>query len=99
MNLTKLNEDFEHSANGKYFCKCCGFNTLSEFPDGTYEICEICFWEDDNYQTKNPNDAVGPNRVSLIQARKNFEEFGACEVKMKISVRKPSKNDIQKIWN
>lgn len=96
MNLTEFSE---HSANGKYYCKCCGFNTLSEFPNGTYEICEICFWEDDSYQNENPNVTGGSNRVSLIQARKNFEEFGACEIVMKINVRKPSENEIRKIWN
>ena len=92
----KLNEDFENSANGKYFCKCCDYNTLIEFPNGTYEICKICFWEDDNYQNEKPNEKGGPNRVSLNQARKNFAEFGACEIEMKINVRKPGENEIRK---
>lgn len=97
MSLSKLNEDYKHGANGKYFCKCCGYNTLSEFPNGTYEICEICFWEDDRYQTENPNEKGCPNRVSLIEARKNFEEFGVCELEMKMSVRKPNESDIRKL--
>jgi hypothetical protein len=95
----KLNKDFENSANGKYYCKCCGYSTLIEYPNGTYEICEICFWEDDIYQSENPNAKIGPNRVSLIQARKNFEEFGACEIEMKINVKKPSENEIRKKWD
>ncbi len=97
MTLRKLDEDYQHGANGKYFCKCCGYNTLSEFPNGTYEICKICFWEDDLYQTENPNEKGGPNRVSLVEARKNFEEFGVCEMEMKMNVRKPNENDIRKI--
>ena len=81
----------------KYFCHCCGYNTLSEFPNGTYENCKICFWEDDAYQTKNPEENCSPNNVSLIQARKNFEEFGACEKSMIKNVRKPNKFDIRKL--
>lgn len=85
-----------YQANGLYFCRCCGYNTLSEFPNGTYEICDICFWEDDWYQTENPKDKEGPNRVSLIAARRNFDEFGACEAGMKINVREPYASDIRR---
>ena len=91
-----MNEN-NFQVENKYFCRCCFYNTLSEFPKGTYEICEICFWEDDWYQTENPFDNGGPNTVSLIQARKNFEDFGACELEMKINVRKPTSNDIRKV--
>ena len=24
---------------------CCGYLTLDEAPTGTYDICEVCFWE------------------------------------------------------
>ena len=92
-----MQEEQKFQANGKYFCRCCGYNTLKQFPNGTYEICEICFWEDDIYQTENPDDEDGPNRVSLLQARKNFEDFGACEFDMKIHVRKPTEIDIRNI--
>ena len=33
--------------NSLFPCPCCGYKTLSESASGTYEICEICFWEDD----------------------------------------------------
>lgn len=45
----------------KYKCKCCGYYTLSEKPldhngyPGTFEICPVCFWEDDSIQYKNPD--------------------------------------------
>jgi len=92
-----MQEEQNFQANGKYFCRCCGYNTLKQFPNGTYEICEICFWEDDIFQTENPDDEDGPNRVSLLQARKNFEDFRACEFDMKINVRKPTEIDIRNI--
>lgn len=33
-----------------YTCPCCGYKTLEECPPGTFEICPICHWEDDNVQ-------------------------------------------------
>src|SRR6266508_4724462 len=48
------------------------------------------FWEDDPLSFQSPDEDVGgPNRVSLNQARKNFAEFGAAELKDKWAVRPP----------
>ncbi len=59
---------------GKFYCKCCGYNSLDEKPNGTYEICKICFWEDDSTQSNEPNYKGGANPVSLNQAKLNFME-------------------------
>ena len=32
---------------GKFACPCCGCRTLNE--RGAYDICPVCFWEDDAY--------------------------------------------------
>lgn len=32
---------------GKFTCPCCGYRTLNE--RGAYDICPVCFWEDDAY--------------------------------------------------
>lgn len=56
-------------------CYCCGYFTLSE--RGQYEICDVCFWEDDGLI--DFFEASGPNYISLEEGRKNFLEFGACE--------------------
>lgn len=32
---------------GKFACPCCGCLTLAE--RGAYDICPVCFWEDDAY--------------------------------------------------
>ena len=37
-----------------YTCPCCGYKTLEECSPGTFEICPICFWEDDNVQFEDP---------------------------------------------
>lgn len=73
----------------KYACPCCGYKTFNEIPNGTYDICPVCFWEDDPIQFDDPNYEGGANRVSLKQGQMNFIEFGACEREMIINVRKP----------
>ena len=62
-----------------YTCPCCGYKTLSEEPPGTYELCKICYWEDDQVQFDNPDYEGGANKVCLRIAQRNFIEFGACE--------------------
>jgi len=54
-------------------CPCCGYRTIGE--RGGYEICQVCFWEDDG---GNDLDAhSGPNHMTLREARDNFERLGA----------------------
>lgn len=77
----------------KYTCPCCGYKTLEEKPPGTYEICEICFWEDDPIQYKEPDYKGGANKVSLRQAQQNYVNFGACEKGFIDFVRKPMHTD------
>jgi len=75
----------------KFACPCCGYKTFDIEPDGTYEICPVCFWEDD--QLEDPNYEGGANNVSLKQGQRNFIEFGACDKEMIKHVRKPKKNE------
>ncbi|WP_123427895.1 CPCC family cysteine-rich protein [Pseudomonas brassicacearum] len=58
-------------------CPCCGFLTLDESPPGTFEICPVCGWEDDEAQFRDPTYDGGANPVCLDQARKNFLLIGA----------------------
>jgi len=60
-----------------FACLCCGYKTIPKQPPGTYEICPICCWED----SFTDNESEHSNDVSLWQAQKNFDEFGACEKK------------------
>ena len=79
----------------KHTCPCCGFKTLDEKPPGTYDICPICFWEDDTVQYNNPDYTGGANVVSLKQAQQNFMKFGASDRKSVNSIRKPIKTDVK----
>lgn len=76
-----------------YTCPCCGYKTLEEKPPGTFDICPICFWEDDNVQFDDPDYKGGANDVSLKEAQKNFLAFGASERRVLKHVRKPRKGD------
>jgi hypothetical protein len=57
-------------ANDRYFCPCCGYKTLSE--ERGWNICEICFWEDDPVQFDDPDYEGGANVQSLKQYQRDF---------------------------
>lgn len=78
----------------KYKCPCCGYYTFDNKPDGSYDICKVCFWEDDPIQLEDPTYEGGANKVSLIQAKENYKEFGACEREMIPRVRKPYPDEL-----
>ena len=66
-------------SSAKFPCPCCGYKTLPEAPPGTYNLCRVCFWEDDQVQFNDPDYQGGANRPSLRQAQRNFAKVGACE--------------------
>lgn len=74
-----------------YTCPCCGYKTLS-FPSGEFDICKICYWEDEN--NINPFDSKGANHISLKDAQENFKKFGANHKDDLKYVRKPNSEDV-----
>lgn len=78
-----------------YTCPCCGYQTLNEEPPGTYDICGICFWEDDVVQFNDPDYEGGANTVSLRQAQQNYIHFSACDRGSLKFVRTPNEHDIK----
>ncbi len=78
----------------KYQCPCCGYATFENEPDGNYDICPVCFWEDDPFQAQDPDMSGGANGVSLNEARANFAKFGACEERFVGNVRAPKGDEI-----
>jgi len=80
----------------RYQCPCCSYFTLSEPPPGTFEICPICYWKDDNVQYANPNYSFGANRESLNQARKNYRDFKGSSRDFLQKVREPFEDENEK---
>jgi hypothetical protein len=73
-----------------YPCPCCGYLTMG-FPDrGSFEICDVCGWEDDNIGFDDPETAWGPNPVSLNEARANYRRIGAAHPRALKHVRPPT---------
>jgi hypothetical protein len=56
-------------------CPCCGYPTLGG--RGGYEICELCWWEDDGTDDEEAEEVKsGPNHsYSLAEARENFTRY------------------------
>ena len=67
-------------------CPCCHHLTIKS--PGDYEICPVCFWEDDC------DEEDGPNRITLAEARANYITIGACSPNSLRSVRKARAKEI-----
>lgn len=79
----------------KYACPCCGYDTLTEPAGGTFEICPVCFWEDDRAQLADPSYAGGANGISLEEARENYRRFGVSREDLAPFVRPPKKSEMR----
>lgn len=80
------------SLTEKFPCPCCGYLVFEE-PPGSFDICPICYWEDDVSQLRFPEAGGGANSHSLIQAQKNFMALGATEERFTSYVRSPTPDD------
>jgi hypothetical protein len=74
--ISELVDSLRHH---RFRCPCCKYKTLSE--RAKYEICAVCFWEDDGQDDKRD--------PSFAKARENFEEFGAAEERLAQYTRRP----------
>ena len=71
-------------------CPCCGYATLRE--RGAFQICPVCFWEDDGQDEEDADDVRGgPNStLSLTAGRRNFIEIAASDSRDLPHVRRPT---------
>jgi hypothetical protein len=46
-----------NAEDGPYRCPCCGFITLAE--RAAFEICDVCYWEDDGRQARRNFEVLG----------------------------------------
>lgn len=89
-----LSESVEPPRHTKFPCPCCGFLTLEHPADGRYDVCPVCFWEDDVVQNEDPLYAGGANEPSLVDAREAFRRVGAVEERLAQHTRAPLSTEI-----
>jgi hypothetical protein len=77
----------------RFPCPCCGYLVFDD-PPGSYEICPICFWEDDVSQLKFPS-TTGANHPTLIEAQENYSREGVCEWRLHDYVRPSNDSDVR----
>jgi hypothetical protein len=79
----------------RHECACCGY--LTKLNPGSYQICPVCWWEDDPaVEWNGPEAHSGPNRISLNGARANFARFGASRERFKEFARGPRPEDTRR---
>ncbi len=71
MKRLPLRTSVEYRRDGKtieraFLCPVCKYPTIYE--PGAYEICDLCNWEDDDFDEGGPN-----GDYTLTEARKNFQ--------------------------
>jgi hypothetical protein len=74
--------------NGKFRCPCCLYFTLGSV--GGYDICPICFWEDDGTTGEH---GFSPNGCSLDEGQKNYKRCGASKDDMLKHCRPPEPDE------
>ena len=77
-----------------YRCPCCDCLTLCG--RAGYEICPVCYWEDDGQDSHDADEVRGgPNgSLSLTQARESYRRIGATDARFVSSVRRPRPEEI-----
>lgn len=55
---------------------------------GSYEICEICDWEDDEVQQRWPGHRGGANQESLCEAQAEFVRRRGSDIQIVQGVRR-----------
>ena len=73
-------------------CPCCGYLTFAT--RGEWDICPVCFWEDDPLQAEDPNYRGGANEESLNEARSNYAKYKVSELRVREYVRDPLPEEI-----
>ena len=77
-------------------CLCCGSRTLT-IP-GTFELCPVCWWQDDGQDEADADVVRGAANglLSLTVARANFRKYGAADPRFANHVRaaRPSERPV-----
>lgn len=76
----------------RYPCPCCG-RLVHRLMPGFHHSCPICGWEDDLAQLRFPLMPGSSNTVSLQEAQRNFQDFGASESRKRGKTRSVVEGD------
>lgn len=75
-------------------CPCCYNFTIDSDDEVIVDICDVCFWQYDWVAHSKPDIIIGPNHVSLNDARENYVRYGVSEPRFKGKVRKPLEEEL-----
>lgn len=75
----------------KYTCFICGYRTLDERCG--WEICPICFWEDDVLVQGDEDRSSGANHMTVVEAQANYSRISAISPEYLDKVRPPRENE------
>jgi hypothetical protein len=71
----------------KFPCPCCGHLTVTD--ERTYDLCDVCLWENDLDQLADPTSPIGANGYSLTAGQENYIKSGASHPDFLEKVRPP----------
>jgi len=71
----------------KFTCFVCGYRTLDERCQ--WDICPVCFWEDDVLVQGDEDCSSPANHMMLSEAQANYMRIGACSSEFLENVRPP----------
>jgi len=74
---------------GDSSCPCCGFLTIPNNGDALAYICPVCFWEIDLFIQSDNEASDQNNGLTLSEARRNYQQFGAVLQNSKEHCRQP----------
>jgi hypothetical protein len=81
-----------------YPCPCCGYLVFSE-PPGSYDICPVCWWEDDALQLEFATTlGGGANAPTLAEAQRTYSATGASDPVLRAHCRDPGKTPRDAEW-
>lgn len=77
----------------RHHCIICGYLTLESRCE--YEVCEICYWEDDLLFEGSDDWSPANGDLRISEAQANFLQFGACHSNVARFTRPPSIQDVR----
>lgn len=78
----------------RYACPCCGYYTYKEPVEKSHGfICPVCFWENDRFAKTEGDSSEANHGLTLLQAKENYRQFGACTEGMISYVRPPAEDE------